>query len=212
MVGSDADYLDYGRQIVYPKGAIIYVQRDEPTRLYLLNRGLVKLSFFSEAGAERIVTFIRPGMVFGQSAFLLEKYYGIAAIAHVDSVVTVYDRHVAKALLREHPTFAYLVATSLAQEFWYFGAQIFADSFYTSDQKVARALLTLCHQLNGHLPLRGATIEITQEELAKYTGLTRTVVNSVLRHLKAKGLITMRRKSITIEDIKKLRIWLQSDT
>lgn len=177
-----------------------------------MEEGLVKLSFFSQTGSERTVAFIRSGAMFGESAALFGRPYGITAAAHSGSTVISFTKPVVSELMHDDPEFSHLLITSLAQELWFFGHQIVGNSFYNSCERVAHALITLAYQLKPDPECRQVNLRLSHQELATFTGVTRITVTNALKTLESEALIQTGRKFITILDVKKLKSWLAKCT
>jgi len=198
--------VNYGFRVRYPANSIIFVQRDVATKLYYLEKGLVKLSFLSDQGDEKIVAFIMPGLIFGESAILLKTRYGITATAKEECIVIAYDRLQAAALIRHTENFAALVSTSMARELSFLGHQIIGTSFYDTTGRVGHALINLSHQLEQG---NDATLALTHAELAKFVGASRISITNVLSYLENKKLVVKGRTAIRIPDRSALKNWLE---
>lgn len=201
--------VNYGHRVRYPANSVIFVQRDIATKLYFLEKGLVKLSFLSQQGGEKIAAFIMPGLIFGESAILLQKKYGITAVAKEDCMVITFDRVQAAALIRQTANFAELISTSMARELSFLGHQIIGTSFFDINGRVGHALINLSYQLEQG---NDATLPLTHEEIAKFVGASRVSVTNVLSYLEKKKLVLKGRTSIRIPDRRALKNWLSQQS
>src|SRR5690606_3457360 len=57
----------------YEKGQFVFREGDKSNCLFVLHKGLIKITIVSDLGKEHIVLFLWPGDFFGQSALLQEK-------------------------------------------------------------------------------------------------------------------------------------------
>ena len=71
-------------------------------------------------------------------------------------------------------------------------------------ERVARRLVTLGH-LHGRETRNGVELSISQEEMARFLGLSRQAVNQYLQSWKAQGWLTLSRGKIIIVDQHALR-------
>jgi CRP/FNR family transcriptional regulator len=199
----------YGRYVTFPKKSIIFIQKDSAQRLFLLKKGIVKLLFFSNfiEGAEIICYFMHPGMFFGESAILLNKPYGITACSVTDCEVIVFENATTFELIKTDPDFALALTSSMSQVIWYHGYHLLGNSLPSSLYKVAYALLNLCYQMKPNTD-RNIQIELSHEELASFTSLTRVTVTKSLNKLEKEKLIQKRRNYIIINNKKDLKNWL----
>lgn len=150
-----------------------------------------------------------PGLIFGESAILLKKRYGITATTKEESIVISFDQFQAAALIQHTENFAKLVSTSMARELSFLGHQIIGTSFYDITGRIGHALINLSHQLEQG---NDANLSLTHSELAKFSGASRISVTNVLSYLESKKLVLKGRNAIRIPDRLALKSWLEQQS
>jgi len=63
----------------YPRGAVLFVEGQNPRGIFVLCKGRVKLSLCSSTGKTLIMKLVEPGEVLGLSATISGKPYGVMA-------------------------------------------------------------------------------------------------------------------------------------
>lgn len=106
------------------------------------------------------------------------------------------------SLQAQHPAFNEALLAGLAARFTRLRAALTDAMFAPVESRVLRRVV----ELGDQLP-EGGPIEITlsQDELASMTGSTRSTVNRALRRAEAEGILTVRRRSIVVDDLELLR-------
>lgn len=202
-------FAKLGRPFRYPRGAVIFVQRDQATKLYLILDGVVKLSIFTEQGDERIIEFIKPHRFLGAPDLFSGSLYGITATAYTDVLVTSFTAEQVKELLGKDQEFAIFLARSLSQHARALGRQLIGDTFFPAAGRVGFALLNLAVQIGTPSDGRGVSLPITQNELARYAGCNRVTVTKALAELATAGLVERRKGRLFLADPAALRRWLE---
>src|SRR3990172_8794584 len=64
---------------IYPRGAVIFTEGDQPQGVYIVCSGLVKLSIYSPDGRSVIVSTATTGDLLGIKALLSEKPHNLTA-------------------------------------------------------------------------------------------------------------------------------------
>ena len=67
-----ADYKKSHEFDIYPKKEFIYFTEDSSTKVYLIDKGKVKIAYYSESGDEIIKAILSRGEIFGEKSILGE--------------------------------------------------------------------------------------------------------------------------------------------
>jgi CRP/FNR family cyclic AMP-dependent transcriptional regulator len=195
----------------YPKGAVLFVEGQEPRGVFILCNGRVKLFGASAAGKAVIFRIADPGEIIGLPSTLSSRPYEVTAEALEPTQANFIPREAFLAFLREHGETALRVAEMLSniyhttcQEIRYLGLSSSAIG------KLARFLLDLKPPKN--LPSKdreasGArvTLTLTHEEIANMIGTSRETVSRLLASFKRKHLIEVHGSTVVINDKEALR-------
>lgn len=205
------EFEQYGRKVLFPKKSLLFIQKDSAQRLFFLKKGLIKLLFFNNftEGGEKTCFFIHPGMFVGESAVLLNKPYGITAYSVTECELIIFDNETTFKLMKTHPDFGLALISSMSQVIWYYGYHLIGDSLPSSLYKVAYALLNLSYQIKPN-SAKNIRLELSHEELASFTSLTRVTVTKSLNELEKENLIRKGRHYIIITSKNALKNWLSS--
>ncbi|WP_324672237.1 response regulator [Hymenobacter sp. GOD-10R] len=179
----------------------IYVEGDEPTRLYFVKSGRVKTVKTTGAGKELITGIYNPGEFFGYMALLEQTPYSDSAVAVDDSELVYIPKQDFLQLLTRNPEvgqhFIRLLAGRVSER-----EQQLLDMAYNSiRRRVADTLLRLHEQAD----LASPTIQLSREDMAAMIGTASESLIRTLSEFKQAGYIEVTPKSIRVLQPEKLR-------
>lgn len=193
-------FAEAGRKEALKHGHVIVREGDRPHLIYLVESGQVHLSRAHEYGRDYIIADIGPGEIFGvPSALERTSFHYTAKVVSAEAVVQALpidkllkllntDRSITEALMR---LLAGKEATNSAR---------LVNQAYDSVRR--RTALVLC---DLHEKYKGATIELSREELAQMVGSTKESVIRALSDFKRDGLVTAQGREIVILEADRLR-------
>jgi CRP-like cAMP-binding protein len=194
----------------FVKGSVIYRRGDPGDSLMVVISGRIKLANVSANGKEVVLYFVGPGDIYGEIAALDSKERAADAVALEDSeVFFVYTRDLLPILMA-HPPAMFEVIQALCEKVR-IGAMIIEDNSLEMRARVARGLHRLAQQ-HGRRSAGGTSLQLTisQEELGKHLGLSRTNVNRQLGQLKTANVIRIAGMEISIIDEQALAEFAES--
>ncbi|MBD2132461.1 helix-turn-helix domain-containing protein [Sphaerospermopsis sp. FACHB-1094] len=164
----------------HSKGEIITLI---PLLIWFVRHGLVKLTAFSETGAEIITGLAKPGMIFGSSMTSLPIYQA-TAIADVE-VVPIYLSEIAAT-----PNLNKILLPKIQQRL----QQTQSFLFIAGQRKVParlQHLLELLKQQIGEPVPEGTRLcfRLTHEDIANICGTTRVTITRLLSQFQQQGKI-----------------------
>jgi CRP-like cAMP-binding protein len=188
----------------YSNDAIVFSQGDPGDALYGVVTGKVRISASSPSGREMFLNIMEPGDTFGEIALLDGCHRTATASATAPSELIIITRdHFLELLKREPELVSHVVQLLCERIRWTSGlAEEFA--LLGVPERLARRLLSL-GKLHGHKTTNGVELRISQEDVARFLGLTRQVVNQYLQNWKMQGWLTLGRGKIVIVDEHALR-------
>lgn len=193
--GSISLLASSARVLRYPKGSTIFFQDDQAETLYLVHSGSVFIVLCSIDGRELVINEMRVGDLFGELAILTSQPRSSGAIASSESEVLVIPRQVFMTVLENEPLLARRVLELTAQRLNASSGRESALAFLDAEARLAKVLL----EQDAHSNEMGY-LTISQEELARHTGLTRqTVAKSLGRWRRAGWLLTGRGKIVLLD-------------
>lgn len=177
----------------YPKGEIIFREGESAERLFLIDRGRVKLSTSSPSGQELLIGFLTSGQIFGELSVIDRGPRAMDARAVEECRLYALDSDVFWTLLENRPALARRLLELMARRLQRAG-QISQDLvFFDAPTRLARRLLQLAEEHGKPIgPGQRAIkvgLRVTQEELAQMIGVTRESANRLVASFAGRGWI-----------------------
>lgn len=171
---------------------VLYLAGDAGDRIYLLKRGVVKISALQEDGREVILALLRKGEVFGEEAVLEDAPRDHMAEAYEDALVCIITRKDFMDLLRTHPEMVFKVTKLIGLRLKTFRTRVEHLLFKGASQRLASTLLELAHE-HGVSDTQGILVplRLSQQDLANLIGVTRESVNLALSDFRRRGLVVL---------------------
>ena len=195
---------------IYPKGAILFVEGQEPRGVFILCNGRVKLSASSADGKSLIIRIAEAGEVVGLPGTISGKPYEVTAEALEPTQANFIPRESFLQFLRDHGEAALRVAEILSdiyhstyQEVRYLGLS------GSAGEKLARFLLDITAAREQTAGQIRATLTLTHEEIAEMIGVSRETVTRLFAGFKRKQLIEVHGSTLVITDKAGLQKLLQ---
>ncbi|MEW6448545.1 MAG: Crp/Fnr family transcriptional regulator [Bacillota bacterium] len=199
-----------GTTVNYPKGQIIFAADEVADRVYLIEKGWVKIYRLSSDGREVTVGSIRnPGEMMGlaETVYHGKRTCFAGAISRV-TLVVVLKKDFFELLTHEH-YLALKVAKLLAARMREAEAMVHELVCCQVPGRLALLLLKIGERC-GIPEDEGVKIELrlTHEEIAGMIGTTRQTVTSLLNTFKREKSIEFQGREIKILDPEKLVSWI----
>jgi CRP-like cAMP-binding protein len=177
----------------------LYLPGDPGDRIYLLKRGVVKISALLDDGREMILALLRPGEVFGEEAALDEAPRDHMAEAYEDALICIITRKDFLDLLRCNSDMAFSVTKLIGFRLRTFRTRVETLLFKGAAARLAQTLLELAKD-HGVPDSRGVLLplRLSQQNLASLIGVTRESVNLTLSDFRRRGLVELDRRSLRI--------------
>jgi CRP/FNR family transcriptional regulator, cyclic AMP receptor protein len=183
----------------YPKGALLFVEGQDPRGIFVICNGRVKLSASSADGKSVILRIAESGEVVGLPGSISGKPYEVTAEALEPIQANFIPREPFLKFLREHGEAAVRVAEILSdiyhatyQEVRYLGLS------GSATEKLARFLLDLTSAESVDKNTLRATLTLTHEEIAEMIGLSRETVSRLFATFKRRKLIEVHGSALVI--------------
>jgi CRP/FNR family transcriptional regulator len=183
-----------------PHDGVVVRQGDPSTSLFLVERGVVRLSTVTADGRELVVAMLGQGDVFGEAAMLGEPS-PVEARSVGPALVVALDVEAIPIVFEQAPATGAVLLRLIASRL-HRTERALGDAL-TSDlaTRIARRLHELAGT-HGRMADDGVriAIPITQDELARMVGASREAVNRSLRRLAARDLVRASRREMVIPD------------
>jgi CRP/FNR family transcriptional regulator, cyclic AMP receptor protein len=193
----------------YPKGAVILVEGDPGTGLYVLESGRARIVVASPAGRELVLDVRGPGEFFGDMALLDGEPRSADVVAAEDCRVLILQREDFVRFVETHPQAALRLLAVLSRRLRRLTRQHRDATLLDVAARVASALLRLADE-DGAPAGDGTGVVVipttlTQADLAAQVGVTRESVNKWLRYYQRRGWIHWEPGHLTLLQPAKLR-------
>ena len=186
-------------------GAIVFSQGDAGDALYGVVTGRVRISALSGEGREVFLNDMEPGDTFGEIALLDGAVRTATATATAASELVLIGRAGFLQLLRSEPELCFRLLELLCRRIRWTSGLAEDSALLDSPSRLARRLLALAHPQDRAVG-SAAELALSQQELARYLGLSRQIVNQYLQQWKARGWVALGRGRITLLDTTALRV------
>ena len=185
----------------YPKGAILYVEGQEPRGVFILCAGRVKLSTTSADGRTLILRIGESGDVLGMPATVTGKPYELTADVLEPTQANFIHRQDFLDFLRDHGDAALRVAQQLGEIYHSAVAEMRNIGLsHSVVEKLARFILDLSpNEDEGKGDVR-VTLTLTHEEIAQMIGASRETVTRVFTDFKKKQLLQVKGSTLIIKN------------
>jgi CRP/FNR family cyclic AMP-dependent transcriptional regulator len=185
----------------YPKGAILFVEGQEPRGIFVICNGRVKLSASSAGGKSLILRMVEAGEVIGLPGTISGKPYEATAEAQEPIQANFIPRKPFLEFLRAHGEVALRIAEMLSDIYYATYREVRCLGLSGSvEEKLARFLLDFAA---GHASDKGQTraaLTLTHEEIAETIGSSRETVTRLFADFKRRGLVEVRGSTLVITD------------
>lgn len=183
---------------VYTKGQVVYYEGTEPTGLFCIHNGLVKLSKMNGDGKEHILRLVKAGALLGTTSLLVDSVYSHSATALVETSVCFIPRRIFAEFVRENHALAMQILRRLAEEQHGYEERLIKMAYHTVRERLAETLLFL-REISG-VQLDGQTLNVmlTREEMANLVGTATETVIRLLSRFQEDRIIELKGRRIKI--------------
>lgn len=191
----------------FSRDHLIFLADEEGDTLFIIIRGKVKATQFSESGKEIIFSMLGEGDFFGDMSLLDGRPRSASVVTVEDSELLLLRRSDFHRLIETHPKIALTLLKELTTRLRRADERIQSLALLDVAGRVAGILLQIADESGREAPGGGIFIRSrpTHQELANMVGTTRETVTRILKQMEGRGYIAMTGKSITILDPETLR-------
>ena len=198
----DLQSLSSDRKVhAVPKKQYVYLEGDQPSRLFFVQSGTVKTLRSTADGKELVTGIYTAGDFFGYFALLEESDYTESALTLEDSVLVYIPQADFRQLLSASPAVSAQFIKLLAGQVGDREVQLLSMAYNSLRRRVADTLLRLQeHQPDG-------LIQLSRTDLAGIIGTANESLIRTLSEFKQDGLIELTPSGgIKLIDLQKLRL------
>jgi len=183
----------------YPKGALLFLERQDSRGVFALCQGEVKLSIGSSEGKTLVVGIAKTGEVIGLMAAMAGSPYEVTAETLHPCQVAFIRRDDFLHFIAKHPETAASVAKQMSSQYQAACEQLRTVGLSASAQEKLGRLLLLWSS-DAPETDEGARIKmpLTHEEIAEFIGTTRETVTRTLSEFRHRHLVALHGSTLMI--------------
>ncbi len=183
----------------YPKGALLFVEKQDARGVYALCEGEVKLSISSPEGKTLIMRIARAGELLGLMASMAGQPYEVTAETIHPCQVAFVRREDFLRFLAKYPEASQNAVKQMGAQYRGACEQLRTVGLSASAQeKLARLLLSWSEGIQQTKEGTRIKLPLTHEEIAEFIGTTRETVTRTLSDFKVRHLVSIQGSTLII--------------
>jgi CRP-like cAMP-binding protein len=198
--------LDRSEIRSYRKGEAVSREGDPPLGLYAVLEGRLWLLQHVGRDTENLLHVAEPGFWGGEFAVLTGRPVAVTILAHTPARTLLLPRTAFEEIATFHPPF-YRAAAQLALSRFGIMLRHVSEAYGATAEGRLRLVLADRAEMRqwDRLNERPVCLTLSQEELARLSGLSRQTLNGLLQKLQNDGLIDVAFRRIYVLDLAGLR-------
>jgi CRP/FNR family transcriptional regulator len=186
----------------YPKGAVLFLEGQVPRGIFVLCKGLVKLSLSAGDGKTIILKIVEPEEVLGLGATVSGKPYELTAETLEPCQINFVKREDLLRLLKENPDACFKVAEQLSVKYHDACHDLRSLGLsHSAEQKLAKLLLEWSsHNGESTKVEPDLTLALTHDQIGQMIGTSRETVTRVLADLRKRQIVQRKGSALSIRN------------
>ncbi len=168
----------------YPKNAVVCMEGDDTTRLFIIESGKVNVYVSGEDGKQVTLNYMGPGEYFGELSLIDDSPRSASVMTVTDSVFLTIGREQLHDFIRQNPDCALVLLQQLTQRIRDLTHSVKDLALLDVYGRVAQLLKRLANDDNCI-----SNPKLTHQEIANMVGASREMVSRVMKELVAGGYI-----------------------
>ena len=189
---SQQELVKLMRSVEYGADEAIFHEGTPAFGFFIICHGKVKLIKQGPAGKRQILKIVGPGELLGEENLFDGGTHTASARTLEPTRARFIKREDFLDFLKRHPTIALQLAEKVARELQGFQAKLIETAYESCRARLARLLLALAEKYG--------TESISRTDLAEMAGISTETAIRTLGEFEEKGLISLKRRKITIVD------------
>lgn len=186
----------------YRKQDYIYFEEDSANKVYLIEKGKVKIGYYNEDGTEVVKAILTRGELFGETAILGEdKREEFAQSVDNSTSICPVGVETMHGLMRDNQTFSLKIYKLIGFKLKRLERRLQILLFKDAKTRLVEFLEELCTDYGYDCEKTGDKVihhPYTQRDIASLIGTSRPTLNILLNELKEENIIEFGRKEIRI--------------
>lgn len=187
----------------FRKEDYIYFEEDNANKVYLIEKGKVKIGHYTEEGEEVIKAILSEGELFGEKAILgMEKRDEFARSVDNTTSICPVGIETMHDLMRENRPFSFRVYKMIGFRIRRLERRLELILFKDAETRTDEFLKELAEDYGYSCPSTGDTVikhPYTQKDIAHLIGTSRPTFNAIMNKFKEEKRIDFSRKEIRLK-------------
>lgn len=186
----------------YGRNDYVYFEKERSGKVYLVEKGKVRLGYYTEPGEEVVKAVLTRGEIFGEKALLdSQSRNEFAQVVDNETVICAVNADTLQELMRENQTFSLQVYKFIGFRFRKLERRLRLLLFKDCRTRLIEFLKDLRDEYgktsndNGYCHIRHP---YTQKDMASLIGTSRPTLNILLKELKEEGVLEFSRREIKL--------------
>ncbi|WP_108866928.1 Crp/Fnr family transcriptional regulator [Aquimarina aquimarini] len=189
----------------YRKNDYIYFEEDSANKIYLIEKGKVKIGYYGEDGHEVIKAILIKGEIFGEKAILGEnKRTEFAQSLDNTTSICPIGVETMHELMKDNQSFSLRIYKFIGMRFKRLERRLQLLLFKDTKTRLLEFLNELKEDYGHCCPHTGDMViehPYTQKDIAHLIGTSRPTLNIILNELKESNIIDFNRKEIRLKNV-----------
>ncbi|SHI67420.1 Crp/Fnr family transcriptional regulator [Aquimarina spongiae] len=189
----------------YRKNDYIYFEQDSANKIYLIEKGKVKIGYYAEDGNEVVKAILTRGEIFGEKAILgVNKRTEFAQSVDNATSICPIGVETMHGLMRENQSFSLRIYKFIGLRFRKLERRLQLLLFKDTKTRLLEFLNELKEDYGHCCPDTGDMViehPYTQKDIANLIGTSRPTLNIILNELKELNIIDFSRKEIRLKSV-----------
>jgi len=192
----------------FKKDEMLFLSGEEAAGLFVIVDGKVRAFQHNAEGREHVMHVDSAGAVMAEVPIFDDGPYPASAVAEEDTNALFIGKRDMCQFCLDHPAFMFKVLKLMAARVRRHAQMVEILSFHEVGQRLA--LLLLAQSNLADAPISGQIsfqLSLSNHQIATRIGSVRDVVSRALTRLQHKGLISIEGRTVTIPDLRALKIY-----
>lgn len=187
---------------IYKKRDYIYFKNDNANKIYLIDKGKVKIGYYTEEGDEVIKAILTKGEIFGEKALLgIDKRNEFAQSIDNSTSICPVSKDTMFQLMRDNASISLKIYKFIGLRIKRLERRLELLLFKDAKTRLLEFLDELCEDYGYECNETGDHVikhPYTQKDIASLIGTSRPTLNSLLNELKTNKVIDFNRREIRL--------------
>ena len=196
--------LEHSHHIKLSKGQALFNMGDLADSFYLLKKGQLKISRNSAQGMEKVLEIVAPGHLFAEAVMFLSRHrYPVNCVALKKSEVIGFSNQLFINYLHESTELSMALLGDLSQRLHKKVREIDSLTLQNATIRLTNYLNSLIR--GGDKTSTNIELDAPKQTIASIISVTPETFSRILKQLEDEKLLKIKKDSIYIPDVKKLR-------